>query len=120
MLDDDPTLRIMERRRASGAVLLAVQGEIDVATIDVLTARLRDVCEEDGAVRVDLRRVGFMDCLGLRALLDLHARGTAMRCRVDFVQGPEPVRRLFELTGTLATLSFVDAGASAPVASSLG
>jgi anti-anti-sigma factor len=107
---DNPTLRIMERRRASGAVVLTVQGEVDVATVGVLAERLGDACEPDGAVTVDLRRVSFMDCLGLRVLLDLHERGIARRCRVEFVQGPAPVRRLFEITGTLDTLAFVDAG----------
>jgi anti-anti-sigma factor len=101
----------MERRRASGAVFLTVQGEVDVATVGVLAERLGDVCEPDGAVTVDLRRVGFMDCLGLRVLLDLHERGIARGCRVEFIQGPAQVRRLFEITGTLEALSFVEAGA---------
>ena len=113
---DDPTLRIMERRRASGTVYLAVQGEIDIATVEVLADRLDGVCAPDGVVTVDLRRVSFMDCLGLRVLLDLHEQGIARRCRVEFVPGPAQVQRLLEVTGTLDTLCFVDAGTRADAA----
>ena len=64
-----------------------------------------------GDVTVDLRRVEFLDCLGLQALLEQHERSTAHGRRIDFVQGPPAVRRLFELTGTLGRLSFVEPAA---------
>lgn len=111
---DEPVIRIMERTTNTGAVVLTVQGEIDIATVDRLRARLDDACEGD--VTVDLRRVNFLDCLGLRLLLEQHERSARRGLRVDFVQGPLPVRRLFELTGTLDRLSFVELSAR-PLAS---
>jgi anti-anti-sigma factor len=111
---DEPVLRIMERTTNAGAVVLTVQGEIDVATLDTLRARLTDACEGD--VTVDLRRVDFLDCLGLQLLLEQHERSAQRGLRVDFVQGPPAVRRLFELTGTLDRLNFVELSAR-PLAS---
>ena len=35
--------------------------------------------------------------------------GAGRGCRVDFIQGPRAVERVFELTGALQQLSFVDA-----------
>jgi anti-anti-sigma regulatory factor len=52
--------------------------------------------------------VGFLDCLGLRLLVQTHAAAQADGCRVEFIQGPSHVRRMFELTGTLAALSFAE------------
>jgi anti-sigma B factor antagonist len=112
---DEPVLRVMERIEDDGAVVLTVQGEVDVATVGTLEARLADACARKAAVTVDLRRVAFLDCLGLRLLLDQYHEGSARGCRVDFIQGPPVVRRLFELTGTLAQLPFVEA-ARAPLA----
>ncbi|MEO8690601.1 MAG: STAS domain-containing protein [Solirubrobacteraceae bacterium] len=103
---EEPVLRIMERTTDAGAVVLTLQGEIDIATVEALRARLADSCERD--VTVDLRRVEFIDCLGLRLLLEQHRRSTARGRRIDFVQGPPAVRRVFELTGTLERLSFVE------------
>ena len=106
---EEPILRIMERTTDVGAVVVVIQGEIDVATVDRLRARLADSCQGDATV--DLRRVEFLDCLGLQLLLEQHDRSTARGWRIDFVQGPPAVRRVFELTGTLERLSFIEPGA---------
>jgi anti-sigma B factor antagonist len=91
------------------SIVVAAQGEIDAATSGQLRAQLRELL---GAgfkrVVVDLRGVDFIDSSGLRAILEMHmaCRGT----QVDFalIQGPQHVRRLFEMTGTIAQLRFVD------------
>jgi anti-anti-sigma factor len=112
---EEPVLRVMERIEDDGGVVLTVQGEVDMATVWTLESRLAAVCARNDAVTVDLRRVTFLDCAGLRLLLDQHAEGAARGCRIDFIQGPPAVRRLFELTGTLEALPFVELGA-APLA----
>ena len=111
---DEPVLRIMERTTSVGAVVLTIQGEIDIATVETLRARLTEACEGD--VTIDLRRVNFLDCLGLKVLLEQHERSTQRGLRVDFVQGPPAVRRVFEATGTLDQLNFVEFAAR-PLAS---
>jgi anti-sigma B factor antagonist len=108
MQADEPVLRIMERTAADGTVVLTVQGEIDLATVGRLEERLSGACERDGAVRIDLRRVRFLDCLGVRLLVAQHERRLARGCRIEFVPGPPVVQRVFELTGMLERLRFVD------------
>jgi anti-sigma B factor antagonist len=106
---ETPFLRVLEFRAFEGAVVFAVQGEIDLATIDQLTGPLDGVWERADAVTVDLRRVSFIDCLGLRSLLELSTEGATHGCRVEFIQGPGPVARVFELTGAAHQVAFVDA-----------
>jgi anti-sigma B factor antagonist len=108
---EEPVLRIMERTTNAGTVVLTLQGEIDIATVGTLRSRLADACATAGDVTVDLRRVTFLDCLGLRVLLEQHERSAQAGFRIDFVQGPSAVRRVFELTGTLDRLAFVEVGA---------
>jgi len=109
---EEPVLRVMERIEGDGDVVLTVQGEVDMATVWTLESRLADVCARNAAVTVDLRRVTFLHCAGLRLLLAQHAEGHARGCEVVFIQGPPAVRRLFELTGTLDALPFVELGAA--------
>lgn len=107
MNEDQPVLRVLESTTDDGTLVLSLQGEIDLATVSTLAAHLDHICDRADAVTVDLRRVGFIDCLGLRHLLALQADADASGCRVGFIQGPAPVRRVFELTGVQAQLSFV-------------
>jgi anti-anti-sigma factor len=117
MLPDRPVLRVLESRTDDDTLVLSVQGEIDLATVDTLASHLDRICERADSVTVDLRRVAFLDCLGLSRLLGLHEEGLARDCRVRFIQGPPAVQRVFEMTGTLATLSFSDGRALQPAVS---
>ena len=110
---DEPVLRVMERIEDGGRVVLTVQGEVDIATVDALESRLVEICARKQSVTVDLRRVTFLDCLGVRLLLEQCDAAAAKGCRVDFIPGPPAVRRVLELTGALERLSFVEAGAPA-------
>ena len=84
-------------------MILTVQGEIDIATVDTLSARLTEVLRAAGDVTVDLRRVAFSTASACAAA-PAHDRSAPQGPRVDFVQGPPAVRRLFEPTGTLDRL----------------
>jgi anti-anti-sigma factor len=114
MKPDQPVLRVLESRSADGTLVLSVQGEIDLATVGTLAAHFDRICDRADAVIVDLQRVGFLDCTGLRHLIELHCEAVASGCRVRFIQGPAPVRRVFELTGTASMLSFGDGAALQP------
>ena len=113
MKADQPVLRVLESRSADGALVLSVQGEIDLATVGTLAAHFEHICDRADAVTVDLRRVTFLDCTGLRHLIELHREAVAGGCRVRFIEGAAPVRRVFELTGTAALLSFGDGDGAA-------
>ena len=109
MQQEKPFLRVLEFRDFESGAGFAVEGEIDLATVDELRRAVDGIWHRAGAVTIDLRRVSFIDCVGLRALLELSGDGNERACRVEFIQGPPPVARVFELTGALQQLSFVDA-----------
>lgn len=97
----------VEPHRAT--VVVAAHGEIDLATAGTLSGELREVIDAGfRRVALDLRDVSFIDSTGLRAVLE--AREVAAGKGVDLmlIPGPEPVQRLFDVTGTGAVLNFVD------------
>jgi anti-anti-sigma factor len=99
--------------RVGEAVLLAVKGELDVATTAQFRASVEDLDdpERPTLVTVDLSRLDFIDAAGVGALLSfrntIHGRGGRVR-----VRSPKPhVRRVLELAGVIDLL---DAGTSSP------
>lgn len=82
---------------ADSARLVHVAGEVDLATVPLLTRALRQI--DAGTVTVALGSVTFLDACGLGCLVQEHKRlseaGGALR-----VVGAAPiVRRTFEITG---------------------
>ena len=57
---------------------------------------------------VDLRRVTFMDSMGLGILVSHRLRAGQLGRRFVLVEGPEHVQDLFVLTGTLDQFEWVD------------
>jgi anti-sigma B factor antagonist len=103
----------VEQRWDGTSVVLAVRGEVDVATCPQLRSALLDVIERGASsVVIDLREVPFVDSSGLGVVVGavkrLVERDTAANEGVPEVPlsvvGLQPsVRRVFELTG-LGTL----------------
>ena len=60
-----------------GHVVLAVRGDVDIATAAELRNRLSAAVEVHRAIVVDLGEVGFMDSTGLGVLVAMHARAAA-------------------------------------------
>jgi anti-anti-sigma factor len=90
--------------------VIAVRGEVDLATAPLLASSL-DAVRGDGATEllVDLSGVTFMDSTGLRLLIVWSdaARQDGFSLRVSVAPGSMP-RRLFELAGVLSILQIVD------------
>jgi anti-anti-sigma factor len=83
-------------------VVIAVQGEIDVATAETLERALNAIDVIDcRTVVVDLSEVSFIDSSGLKALLT-GRRDLARRDIGLVVRNPQPqARRLFEVSEVL-------------------
>jgi anti-sigma B factor antagonist len=95
----------VERIRADGYDLVAVKGEIDIATSPRLIAALNDaVTDSSDAVIVDLAGVEFMDSTGLALLVRAHRRLRGRGRGFAVVCPDGPVRRIFELTDMAETL----------------
>ncbi len=93
----------------AGEAVVAVSGELDLHSADVLE---RAVAALHAAGRdrivVDLRGVEFMDSTGLRVLIGLHRAAERDGRRLSLVPGPHPVQRIFELTATAAFFHWRD------------
>jgi anti-sigma B factor antagonist len=92
-----------------GAARIRPSGELDVATVGTLEARIHEA--RDAGFRrliVDLRGLEFMDSTGLTLLTrwTLESRRDGFEFAV--VPGGERIQRLFELSGLLPHFEFVD------------
>ncbi|HVL95655.1 MAG TPA: STAS domain-containing protein [Solirubrobacteraceae bacterium] len=82
-------------REDAGAVVVAVLGEIDMATAPALESALADALVRASAVTVDLDACDFMDSSGLHVLERAGGRGR-LRVRCSRVG---PAARALVLTG---------------------
>jgi anti-anti-sigma factor len=82
-------------------------GELDVATVGALEARLHEL-REAGVARIvlDLRELAFVSSAGLRLLVVEHER--ARRDGRDFmlIAGSPAIQRVIEICGLVEHLSF--------------
>jgi len=105
----------LERGRIDdGACVLALGGEIDLATSPKLVVAGREALRAGAtSLHVDLTDVSFMDSSGLAALINLY-RAVGRRGGELSVTCPDgAVRRVFQISATEALLGVADA---APVA----
>jgi anti-anti-sigma factor len=95
----EPLLRV-ERRDRDGVPHLELVGDLDLSTVDPLKLRLELVEREDPeTIVIDLRRVNFMDSMGLGILVSHRLRARQAGRRLLLVEGPRHIQDLFELTG---------------------
>ena len=99
-----PTLSV-ERSSNGGVEVVAVSGEIDIASAPRLITALNDAvgnCEQP--VIVDLTGVGFMDSTGLALLQNAHRRLARRGTGFAVVCADGPVRRVFTITDMVDVL----------------
>ena len=105
----EPLLRV-ERSDPDGVPHLELVGELDLSTVDPLKLRLELVEREDPpTIVVDLRRVTFMDSMGLGILVSHRLRARQGGRRLVLVPGPEHVQQLFDVTGMRDQFEWVEA-----------
>jgi anti-anti-sigma factor len=87
------------------AALLAVSGELDIATAPELEQALDQIRPEQCKLLVvDLRDLQFMDSTGLSTLVRAHQRLSEQDCELTLVKGPAQIQRLLDLTGVTERL----------------
>jgi len=88
-------------------VLIRPIGELDMTTVDQFASTLGEITTGGfGRVVLDLRELTFVDSSGLRALLEVQGIA-ARRSSLQIIPGPEPVQRIFHVTGLVDRLPFV-------------
>ncbi len=99
----------VEVRDGDSAVVIGVQGELDLASSPALEQELETGPPSQAeVVIVDLRQVEFMDSTGLSVLVRAHQRATEKGQQFVVVRGPQQVQRLLSLTGVADRLTLVD------------
>jgi anti-sigma B factor antagonist len=103
-----PEFAVDAERRGPVAVV-AVRGELDIATAPELhaaIARLESGYEE---LVVDLSGCSFFASSGISILLEENARGAEEGFRLVVVRAPKEVQRIFDLTSVDELITFRDA-----------
>jgi anti-sigma B factor antagonist len=102
-----PGALAVERRFIGDAVVLAVSGELDLATRDLLRSAFAEVGEKPpGRVVIDLRGLEFIDVSGLSLLLWFANKCLRGGGIVELVPAPAPAKDAFEITGLADRLPF--------------
>jgi anti-sigma B factor antagonist len=91
------------------ATVIAVSGELDLASSPALQEELDRVSADSELLIIDLRELDFMDSTGLSVLVRAHQRAEEQGRRLAMVKGPQQVQRLLSLTGVADRLTLVDA-----------
>jgi anti-sigma B factor antagonist len=93
---------------ARRGVTIRVAGELDLSTAPELARAVADARGAATHVTLDLRDLDFIDCAGLRCILEADRQGP-----LTVIPGTGRVRQLLALTGTERRLAL----AGAPLAS---
>ena len=112
--DEWGAFEVTEKPLAGPGILLAVTGELDIATVPELRDRLTEAIEGGArAVVLDLRDVTFMDSVAMAAIL--HARTQlGERGRMAVVLAPDSYTQLvFEIAGLPRCLALFESRADA-------
>jgi anti-sigma B factor antagonist len=100
-------LRITSEPGNNGGLLLHVQGEVDLSTVDLLDEAMTDAIDQGAEpVVVDLREVAFMDSTGLRAMLRARNRAHEQGGSMKLLSPSHAVSRLLALSGVEDVFDF--------------
>ena len=100
----------VEVRSDERATVLAVSGELDLASSPSLESELELVFAADNSdlVILDLSELEFMDSTGLSVLVRAHQRAQESGHGFAVIKGGPQVQRLLSLTGVSERMQFAD------------
>jgi anti-anti-sigma factor len=103
-----PALEVRVEERAE-SIRLELCGELDIDTKLKLKRELV-LAEASGpkTILIDLRRLTFMDSVGLGVLLGALRRSRTGGWRLVLVKGPEPIEQLLLITGVRNLIEVVE------------
>lgn len=90
-------------------VSFIVSGELDIGNVDRLIRAVAPVAVQSAHLVLDLSRLGFMDCSGIRAMIEI-LNAVRPDGRLIIRRPSPPVRRVLELVdaGRLEGLVIID------------
>jgi anti-sigma B factor antagonist len=94
--------------------VIALSGELDIASAPALESKVGELCTDGAAaIVIDLSELAFIDSTGLRTILGAQSVCKEQACDFSLVPGQKSVQRLFVLTGLLEHLPFQANGSKA-------
>jgi anti-sigma B factor antagonist len=101
--------------RRAGAVVMILQGELDLAAKDRYEEELAKLADESfESLVVDLRGLTFIDSTGIKLLLGTLRDSEQNGLDVSFVKPDGPVKSLLDTTGVADQLPLVDERPAGP------
>jgi anti-sigma B factor antagonist len=100
-------LQIVVRQEAD-RVILALDGELDMATAEQLQHAM-DGLDGQSMVVLDLEQLQFIDSTGLRSVLSVLERCRELGQEFAVTRGSQQVQRLLGVTGVAKHLRIIDA-----------
>jgi len=80
------------------AHIIALDGELDVATVEHLNAAVAMAMRErPAALVIDLRKLTFFGAAGMTTLLDAYEQCRALGCRLVLIRGSRCIQRIFAI-----------------------
>jgi anti-sigma B factor antagonist len=103
-----PTRLEVEERGDAGRAMLALTGELDIASAPRFQETIARLCvtEEASLLTLDLSGLTFIDSIGLAAIVYASKLCERHACELAVIRGPEAVQSVFELTGLAKQLPF--------------
>jgi anti-sigma B factor antagonist len=102
------SLMTVERRQVGDRTVLAVSGEVDIASSPALQSACETAFARGTDLWVDLCATTFMDSSGLHALAQAQRLSEGLHAQLTIVCPPGNVRRVLDLTGFSKSLRVVD------------
>jgi anti-sigma B factor antagonist len=100
-----PLFDLRQRRDADGTERVTLTGELDLSATAGLKARLGEVQRAQHRLRLDLSELDFIDCSGIRAILEAMADARREGCAVEVDRAVSPmVGRIVSLGAIAAEL----------------
>jgi anti-anti-sigma factor len=85
----------LEEREDGGRIVLTVHGELDLATVGTVRARVDEHRAERRPIVLDLDQLEFIDSTGIRMILQAAQDGARTGWEFSITHGSFPVRRVF-------------------------
>ncbi|MEK8130928.1 STAS domain-containing protein [Paenibacillus filicis] len=95
-------------RTAPGCHLVALSGELDLSTADMLRRQTEPLAADTGAsLTLDLQELVYIDSTGIGVIVGLLKIRQAAGLGIQVQHVPAKIRRLFDMTGLTRFLTFL-------------
>jgi anti-anti-sigma factor len=105
---------VRQRHDADGAMRMTLTGELDLFAAEGLKGRLGEVQRSKRRVRLDLSELEFIDCAGIRAILDAMATARRGGCALEVDRAVSPIVGRIVSLGAIAGELWPAEGAGHP------